>query len=352
MTPSDRAPSTPVDSPDVDSLPEAVVRTVVEASPDGLVIVASDGTIVFANAAVCEMFGWESSALTGRPIEVLLRSEDHAAHRHHRLLYVESPTVRPMGQGMRLRGQRRDGTQIYVEVSLSPVSTGDLVHTIATVRDVTGRLASEEALRHSDEARRVAEERERIARDLHDTVLQRLFGLGLELQAVGTRTDPEHRHRIESAVDELDRIIREIRTTVFTLGSSDRQGSLAQELNGVTAQAGRVLGFAPRLRLDGPVGSALSDAARGELIASLREALGNVARHAQATSVTVEITAGEDLVLEVRDNGVGLGSGPVGSDGHGLANLSARAERLGGECSISDHPDGGAVLTWRIPASA
>jgi len=99
VTPSDRAPSSPVDSPGVDSLPEAVVRTVVEASPDGLVIVASDGTIVYANSAVCEMFGWESSELTERPIEVLLRSEDHAAHRHHRHVYVESPTVRPMGQG-------------------------------------------------------------------------------------------------------------------------------------------------------------------------------------------------------------------------------------------------------------
>lgn len=351
VTPSDRPPAPPPEVGFVDHLPDDVVRTVIEASPDGLAIVSDDGRVLYANGALCEMFRWDVSALVGRPVEVLLAPDDRDAHHHHRQAYVTAPTVRPMGQGMRLTGQRGDGTTIFVEVSLSPVASGDVVHTIATVRDVTGRLASEEALRRSDEGRRVAEERERIARDLHDTVLQRLFGLGLELQTVGMRTEPEHRERIERAVDELDRIIRDIRTTVFTLGATDRHGSLAQELAGVTAQAARVLGFAPRVRLDGPVESTLTDLARIDLIASLREALGNVARHARATNVTVEITAGEYLVLEVRDDGVGLGAPGDRGIGHGLTNLTARAQRFGGTCSIEDHPEGGAVLRWQIPSS-
>ena len=331
------------------ALPDDVVRTVVEGSPDGVVITRRDGTILFANRVLGDMFATEADTLIGQPVELLVNVDARDRHRGHRAEYDEHPSVRPMGQGRRLEAQRLNGEGFFVEVSLSPVVTGGEVLTIATVRDVTGRLAAEEQLRRTDEALHVAEERERIARDLHDTVLQRLFGLGLELQALGLRMEPALTERVERAVDELDRIIRDIRTTVFTLGASQRQGSLGQELGVVTNQAARVLGFTPQLRLDGPIESTVTDEVRPELIATLREALGNVARHAHARSVSIELRSDDAITLTVRDDGVGLGDQPRPGGGHGLVNLRARAERLGGECMVGHHPDGGVLLTWRVP---
>jgi len=330
-------------------LSDDVVRTVVEGSPDGLVITRLDGTIVFANRALGELFATDADTLVGRSIEILLDPDLKSLHEAHRAAYEVQPTVRPMGEGRRLSARRLDGSVFFVEVSLSPVVTDGETLTIATVRDVSGRLAAEEQLRRVDEALHVAEERERIARDLHDTVLQRLFGLGLELQAMGLRMEPVLTERVERAVDELDRIIRDIRTTVFTLGATQRQGSLGQELAVVTTQAARVLGFTPQLRLDGPIESTVTDEIRPELMASLREALGNVARHAGATSVAIEVRSDDHVTLTVRDDGVGLGEQPHNGGGHGLVNLRARAERLGGQCQVMNHPDGGVLLTWRVP---
>jgi PAS domain S-box-containing protein len=336
-------------SPAAVPLPDDVVRTVVDGSPDGLVITRGDGSIVFANRVLGTMFGAEPESLIGQPIEVLVNDRSHASHVAYRCDYAQTPSVRPMGQGRRLAARRLDGSEFFVEVSLSPVTTGGEVLTIATVRDVTDRLAAEERLRRTDEALHVAEERERIARDLHDTVLQRLFGLGLELQALGLRMEPALTERIDRAVDELDRIIRDIRTTVFTLGAAQRHGSLGQELATVTTQAARVLGFTPQLRLSGPVESTVTDEMRPELVATLREALGNVARHAQATSVAIEVTSDAHVTLDVRDDGVGLADHPHHGAGHGLVNLRARAERLGGSCDVVNHPDGGVLLRWRVP---
>lgn len=335
-------------STDVHALTDDVVRTVVEGSPDGLLIARHDGVIVYANRVLGEMFGADAEALVGQCVDVLVNADARANHQQHRLDFARKPGVRPMGQGRRLQAQRVTGEAFFVEVSLSPVVTDGDVLTVATVRDVTSRLEAEERLRRTDEALHVAEERERIARDLHDTVLQRLFGLGLELQALGLRMEPVLTERVEHAVDELDRIIRDIRTTVFTLGASQRQGSLGQELAVVTTQSARVLGFTPQLRLDGPIESTVTDEVRVELIATLREALGNVARHARARSVAIELRSDEWITLSVRDDGVGLSEGVSGA-GHGLVNLRARAERLGGRCRVENHPDGGVLLTWQVP---
>lgn len=253
-----------------------------------------------------------------------------------------------MGPGMHLSLQRADGEMVPVEISLSPLH-GESTGVIAIVRDVSERLRAESVLRTTSELLSLADERERIARDLHDTVLQRLFGLGLELQAIAIRTESDLANRIEDAVDEIDLIIREIRTAVFTFGSAGRVGSLGQELSTVTSQAKRVLGFTPRLRLAGPVETATTPEIRAELLASLREALTNVARHAAATEAEVELDADDHLVMRVLDNGRGISPGFDASDGNGLHNMTERARRLGGGCSITARPDRGTELRWWVP---
>jgi signal transduction histidine kinase len=254
-----------------------------------------------------------------------------------------------MGPGVRLALLRRNGTELPVEISLSTMTGLREGTVVAIVRDVSERLRVETALRTTKDLLTLADERERIARDLHDTVLQRLFGLGLELQATAIRLPGDVPDRIENAVDEIDLIIREIRTAVFTLGSAGREGSLGQELTRVTTQAKRVLGYMPRLRLDGPVESQITPEIRAELLASLREALTNVARHAAATGTEIELSSGENVVMRVLDNGCGVPDELDVSSGNGLRNMAERARLLGGGCSIAPRPNRGTELRWWVP---
>ncbi len=191
------------------------------------------------------------------------------------------------------------------------------------------------------------EDRDRIARDLHDHVVQRLFAVAIGLQGLGSaERAPAAATRIATYVDDLDDTIREIRTTIFRLRDRTPGGLRAQVCDIVDAAAA-TLGFAPHLRLDGPLDSAVSDDVAGHLGAVLREALSNVVRHARATSVDVRLTAGDDaVVLEVHDDGVGLGE-PVRSSG--LTNLRERADACGGTFSPTGRPAGGTLLRWSAP---
>jgi PAS domain S-box-containing protein len=320
----------------------------VDELPDGLLICQADGTITLANQRLLDMSGWEETDLLGRNVDTLVPASVRSEHPARRSSFVDAQVARPMGPGTHLSLERADGGLVPVEISLSPLH-GEAPGVIAIVRDVSERLRAEAVLRTTSELLSLADERERIARDLHDTVLQRLFGLGLELQAMAIRTNSELSNRIEDAVDEIDLIIREIRTAVFTFGSASRVGSLGQELSAVTAQATRVLGFTPRLRLAGPVETAITAETRTELLASLREALTNVARHAAATEAEIELDADDHLVMRVLDNGRGI---PVGFDlstGNGLHNMAERARRLGGDCSVTARPDRGTELRWWVP---
>lgn len=198
----------------------------------------------------------------------------------------------------------------------------------------------------------LVEDRERIARDLHDTVIQRLFATGLSLQGTAriVHTDPTAaEERIESAVDELDLTVKHIRTAIFGLEEArTAHDALRHQVLGLVRDAAAVLGFEPRVLLDGPLDSAVDERVGAELLATLREALSNVARHARATRVEVEVLVGDSVTLRVIDDGVGPPR-PVDPRGNGLRNMEERAERLGGSFAIAPGPDGGTVVEWRAP---
>ena len=196
----------------------------------------------------------------------------------------------------------------------------------------------------------VVSERERIARDLHDTVIQRIFATGMGLQGlVGRLADADARDRVQQAVDELDETIREIRGTIFALETRDGAGSLRARILELATEAAEGLGFEPRVHFDGPVDAAVSAAVGEELLKILREALSNVARHARATFADVQVTCGSGgVTLRVADNGVGL-SDHV-RHGHGLDNMRARAHALRGSVSFTNRREGGLVVTWKVPA--
>jgi nitrate/nitrite-specific signal transduction histidine kinase len=195
------------------------------------------------------------------------------------------------------------------------------------------------------------EDRERIARDLHDTVIQRLFATGLRLQGAARMADrPEVIERITQAVDDLDLTVKHIRTAIFGLEASRRAaGGLRQRVLALSSEAAGALGFEPRVLFDGPVDSAPEPVA-AELLAVLREALSNVARHAQASQVDVEVVADSDMTLRVIDDGRGLPEERRAA-GRGMFNMAARASALGGTMLAHSGSPSGTILEWRVPAT-
>jgi signal transduction histidine kinase len=253
---------------------------------------------------------------------------------------------------------------------IAPLSTGDTLQGVLIVTQPTDRPADDEdavllstfagqaalaleRARAQEEREQlvVLEDRERIARDLHDVVIQRLFATGMQLQgAVIHAAKPEAVKRINAAVDDLDATIRDIRRSIFEL-RAPVDPSLRAAVREAADAAAESLGFRPTLDTAGPVDSAVPDDIVPELLAVLREALSNVARHAHATSARVSVRAtGAEVVLLVEDDGIGLD--PDRARG-GIVNMGERAHDLGGAFEIGTRPDGtGTVVTWRVPIAS
>jgi signal transduction histidine kinase len=193
----------------------------------------------------------------------------------------------------------------------------------------------------------VVSDRDRIARDLHDVVIQRLFATGLQLQGMRSIiVNPEVGQRIEKAVDDLDQTIRDIRTTIFEL--QHRQGGSVRSLvRALVKEYAPVLGFTPTVRILGPVDTTVASGLSEQLLAVLREALSNIARHAVADQAEVEISASpSEVVLTVTDNGTGLPADRVES---GLRNARRRASAHGGVLELLPGEPGGTIFRWRVP---
>ncbi|MHB8245538.1 MAG: GAF domain-containing sensor histidine kinase [Acidimicrobiales bacterium] len=198
----------------------------------------------------------------------------------------------------------------------------------------------------------VVADRERIARDLHDTVIQQIFATGLALQStLPLAHDPELRSRLEDAVADLDETIRQVRTTIFALEPPPAAASgVRSRILEVCIDAARSLGFDPEVRFSGAVDRFVAGQLATELLSTLREALSNVARHAKARRAELEVAASPDeVLLRVVDDGVGVPARPPRT-GNGLPNMAERAEALGGSFSLSARPHGGTELVWRVPS--
>ncbi len=226
-------------------------------------------------------------------------------------------------------------------------------------RELASNCAGQAALalmlargRREKERNVLLEERDRIARDLHDLVIQRLFATGISLSGAARvkETPRPVVDRLESAVDALDTTVREIRATIFELHQpvGHAVGGVRGRILEEAAAATVVLGHAPSTRFSGAVDALVDDGLAGDLLGALREALANVAKHADADRVEVLVAADNDSVLlQVTDDGVGVPR-ELGRRS-GLLNLAERAERYGGVCTITAGSSGGSVLSWRVP---
>jgi signal transduction histidine kinase len=191
-------------------------------------------------------------------------------------------------------------------------------------------------------------ERERLARDLHDLVIQRIFAAGMGLQSIGTLIDNElAAQRVEHTVDELDATINEIRTAIFHL--TRRQSGATNPIGDVIGHSSEYLGFEPTLTIDGDLATVPAEIIE-QLVAVITESLSNVAHHAHATRVDIALSNNQNqTTLIVADNGIGIHHSA--SQGNGLGNLAERARQHGGTLTITAGSDGtGTVVTWTAHA--
>ncbi|MBN3929599.1 GAF domain-containing protein [Streptomyces verrucosisporus] len=258
------------------------------------------------------------------------------------------PTVAvPMGAGDGVRGvlllARRERRAPFTETETAPLASFSGQAAVAMELAERRRAAEQVAL---------LEDRDRIARDLHDLAIQRLFATGMTLQsAVRFVQHQEASERLLRAVDDLDETIKIIRSTIFGLRSHgdgrSRQQGLRVRVARLVEEAVGNLGFTPTLRMEGLVDTDVPPAVAEHVVAVLAEALSNVARHARAAVAEVSlVVAGGSLTATVADDGVGI---PEGGRRSGLVNLAERAEKLGGELLVERPPSGGSRLVWRVP---
>ncbi len=348
-----RAGIEPVD--DVDDL----VRSVIDAAPDAIVVTDHTGQIVLANRRAHELFGYDpaggpDATLVGRGVDDLLPESLRAAHAQHRERYAERPRARQMGSGLELLGRRADGTDLPVEVSLSPVRTGGAHHVVAAIRDLSERRAAQASLYATRERLALTAERERIGRDLHDSVIQRLYGAGLALQAAGDADPARLREVVAGAVDEIDDTIAEIRTVIHDLRHEpDGTLRLTDRVRNVTDAQAEALGIDVNLQVRGRVASSVPPAIADAVLAVVRECIANAHRHGAAATVEVSLDLDADGGLEVVVADDGSGFDPsVDTGGYGHKNLRARATELGGTFNVDAEPGAGTRVRWWVPLAS
>lgn len=322
------------------------VQRVLDATRDAVLMFDPD-TLVFAyvNQGAIDQLGYSrDELLTMTPLHIKPALTE-AAYRE--LMASVAP-----GQSYTYTTvhRRKDGDDIDVEAVLvrPPEQQGREGWLVSIARDISDRLAAEQRAHAAERYAAVLEDRQRIARDLHDQVIQRLFAAGLGLSGMAAAAqDAAEGQRLNQVVDDLDDTIRQLRASIFQLSRLPASASLRATVIDVCRGERAALGFDPSVRFEGPVDTVGTDLME-DVVAVLREALSNAARHARANAVDVTLTAGRDFTMTVVDDGVGPpdGTEPIGN---GIDNMHARSAALGGTFTLRAGEPSGTVLVWQVP---
>jgi PAS domain S-box-containing protein len=351
------------DAEDVRRKSEQLFRGLLESAPDALVVVDSRGRIQIVNSRTQQLFGYGREELLGMSVDELVPQSLRSGHGAHRAKYVADPQVRPMGQGLELRGRRRDGTEFPVDISLSPMQTDEGTLVIAAVRDITDRKVAEKRLAETQEvaerrrmmARLVQaqeEERRKIAADIHDDSIQAMTAASLRLQQLRKHLTTEHQQELLARLDEAVReSITRLRRLMFDLRppTLDRTGlgpALRDLLDRMRNETGIDFALDDRLAIE-----AASDV-RIEVYRIAQEAIANVRKHSRATHVDVVLQRVEKGVhVRVADNGAGFDvAGRSAQPGHlGLIAMRERATIAGGWWTVDSRPGAGTAVDFWLP---
>jgi PAS domain S-box-containing protein len=338
-------------------------RQVVQAAPTGMFMIGRDGAIVMANPQAERIFGYDANELIGQPAEVLLSDGSRSGLRADRELFLAAPVALPLGLGPDLCGRRKDGTEVPVEIGLSPIRNGEGRFILASVVDLTERRRAEAESRAS---RRELEllagqlieaqeaERRRIARELHDDLNQELALLAVEIDLLG-QCPPRSGPEVTKRMRELAGRVKELSATVHDLShqlhpSKLEQLGLVAGVRGLCKELGQHHGldleFTHR-----DIRQAIPEATALCLYRITQEALQNVVKHGCTDRARVELTgAPGELRLQIRDEGVGFDPAAVPADGGlGLVSMRERLSLVGGQMVIDARPGSGTRIDARVP---
>jgi signal transduction histidine kinase len=259
------------------------------------------------------------------------------------------PMTSFLGVPVKVRGEIYGNLYLTDKIGWSEFTTDDV--TLVEALALAAGVAIENTCLHQQvQVTAVYEDRDRMARDLHDHVIQRLFGVGLHLQGLVARAPTDVSDALQRQVSDVDEIIQEIRSTIYALGIDVSSRGVRDDVIALVQELRDLVGFELHVSFDGVVDTAVSERVAEHLMAVIREAVTNIERHANATEATMVLTANDGYCqLQVTDDGRGING--KGKEGLGLNNLRRRAEKLDGNFEVSSLPGGGTHLIWRVPYS-
>ena len=324
---------------------EEQVRLMVEGVVDYAIYeLDSDGRVASWNAGAQRIKGYRANEIIGQHLSVFYPPDDIKKRKPQQALATARRTGRFEEEGRRIK---KDGTEFWANVVVTALHDpeGKVRGYVKVTRDITDRKRTQDRL----EQLLLVEDRERIARELHDGAIQSLFAVGMGMQGLAVRTtDPEIQERLEASVVQIDRVIRDLRNYIFGLRPGILADSLRQALTRVAHDFQKRTGVTTVVDID-PLVAARLNAQAGELIQLTTEALSNVARHAEATTCRVSLHSNHSgVVLEIDDDGKGFDKARVQGTGQGMRNLRERASKLGGRLAITSRPGQGTSVRVTI----
>src|SRR6266567_1699490 len=309
-------------------------RILFESAPEAILIADANGKIALVNAKTEQLFGYRREELIGNLVDVLVPERFREPHSSYRAGYSAQPVARPMGKGRELAGRRKDGSEFPVEISLNPIQTREGLLMSSSITDISERLRVAQQAQQGA----VLEERNRLARDVHDTLAQGLIGILLQLDAAEDAIDkrPEElRERLASASRLARANLEDARRSVLALRPEDQEpANLIHSLEHFV-QSVRT---ARREKIEFSVQGAprrLTSEAEENLLRMAQEGLNNAIKHSGATKIRVElIFAPSEVRLRVVDNGKGFSLESPGNGGFGMTSLRERATQIGAQLEI------------------